>query len=171
MIIYLSIYFLRYIYTGELDLTKQSGEEILELLVSLDELLVEELLEHVQDYLIEKQTTWVQNNYVHVLHSASKLSSCKKLQDYCLESICKDPQPFIASETFPLLDKDILFDLFKCDDFQLEEIVAWNSLIKWGIKQTSELINKNDQSEWTDKDYDDLKSILSDFIPLIKFSK
>ncbi|RGB39001.1 hypothetical protein C1646_690927, partial [Rhizophagus diaphanus] len=39
---------LRYIYTGELDLTKQSGENILELLIASDELLLEELFEFVQ---------------------------------------------------------------------------------------------------------------------------
>ena len=117
------------------------------MLVASDELLIEELFKHVQDYLIEKKSTWIQQNFVPVLQSAFKIPSCKKLQDYCLESICKDPQPFVTSETFSLLDKDILFDLFKCDDFQVEEIVAWDSLIKWGIKQTPELENKNNQNE------------------------
>ncbi|POG77056.1 BTB/POZ protein [Rhizophagus irregularis DAOM 181602=DAOM 197198] len=50
---------LKYIYTGELDLTKQSGENILGLLVASDELLLEELFKHVRDYLIEKQTKWI----------------------------------------------------------------------------------------------------------------
>ena len=139
------------------------------MLVASDELLIEELFKHVQDYLIEKQSTWIQQNFVPVLQSAFKLASCKKLQDYCLESICKNPRQFVTSETFPLLDKDILFDLFKRDDFQVEEIVAWDSLIKWGIKQTPELENKNNQNEWTDKNYEDLKNTLSIFIPLIKF--
>src|SRR2546429_6628360 len=149
----------------------QSGEDILRLLVASDELLIEELFKHVQDYLIEKQSTWIQQNFVPVLQSAFKLASCKKLQDYCLESICKNPRQFVTSETFPLLDKEILFDLFKRDDFQVEEIVAWDSLIKWGIKQTPELENKNNQNEWTDKNYENLKNTLSDFIPLIKFLK
>ena len=44
-------------------------------------------------------------------------------------------------------------------------------MIKWGIKQTPELENKNNQNEWTDKNYEDLKNTLSNFIPLIKFLK
>ena len=72
---------------------------------------------------------------------------------------------------FPSLDKDILFGLFKRDDFQIEEIVAWDSLIKWGINQTHELESKSDRDEWTDQNYEDLKCTLNDFIPLIKFSK
>ena len=38
-----------------------------------------------------------------------------------------------------------------------------------GIKQTPGLDNKNNRDEWTDKNYEDLKNTLSDFIPLIKF--
>ena len=52
---------------------------------------------------------------------------------------------------------------------QIDEIVIWDYLVKWGIKQTPELENKNNRDEWTDKNYDDLKNTLSDFIPLIKF--
>ncbi|GBB83869.1 hypothetical protein RclHR1_10530002 [Rhizophagus clarus] len=50
---------LKYIYTGELDLshlTKQSGENILGLLVASDELLLEELFNYAQDYLIKVRT-------------------------------------------------------------------------------------------------------------------
>ncbi|CAB5367574.1 unnamed protein product [Rhizophagus irregularis] len=43
---------LKYIYTGELELKKYPGEIILGLLVASDELLLGELFEHVQDYLI-----------------------------------------------------------------------------------------------------------------------
>src|ERR1700722_12332233 len=103
-------------YTGEVNLTKQSGVNILELLVASDELLLEELFYHVQDYLIEKQSTWVKQNFVLVLHTVFKLSNCKKLQYCCLESICTDPQPFITSKEFTSLDKDILHVLLKRDD-------------------------------------------------------
>ncbi|CAG8458512.1 7657_t:CDS:2 [Funneliformis mosseae] len=49
----------------ELNLTKRSDEEILGLLIASDELLLEELFKHIQDYLIEKQTSWVQENFVN----------------------------------------------------------------------------------------------------------
>ena len=109
----------------------QSCEDIFELLIASDELLLEELFKYVQDHLIEKHTSWIQQNFVMVLHVVFKLASCKKLQDYCLESICADPQPFIASENFSSLDKDILFDLLKRDDLQVEKIDSWDCLIRW----------------------------------------
>ncbi|GBB84616.1 hypothetical protein RclHR1_01120004 [Rhizophagus clarus] len=161
---------LKYIYTGELDMTKQSGEDILGLLVSSDELLIEELFNHVQDYLIEKQTSWVQKNFVLVLHTVFQLTSCKKLQDYCLETICEDPVPFISSTTFPSLDKDILFGLLKRDDLQIEEIAAWDCLIRWGIEQTPGLGNEHtDRTKWNNENCEALKKTLSQFIPLIRF--
>src|SRR5688572_17565899 len=100
-------------YVGELDVTEQSVEDIFRLLIASDELLLEEPFKYVQDHLIEKHTRWIQQNFVLVLHAVFKLASCKKLQDYCLESICADPRPFFASETFSSLDEDILFGLLK----------------------------------------------------------
>ncbi|GBB98693.1 hypothetical protein RclHR1_00330020 [Rhizophagus clarus] len=162
---------LKYIYTGEVDLTKAPGENILGLLVASDELLLEELLSHVQGYLIENQSTWIEKNFVLVLHTVFKLASCKKLQDHCLESICDDPQPFITSKDFPSLDKDILYGLLKRDDLNIEEIVAWDYLIKWGIQQTPGLGSRNNnRTKWNNKNYEALKKTLNKFIPLIRFT-
>ncbi|RIA94562.1 BTB/POZ protein [Glomus cerebriforme] len=44
---------LKYIYTSKVDLTKQTGENILGLLVASDELLLRKLFEYVQDHLIK----------------------------------------------------------------------------------------------------------------------
>ncbi|CAG8766796.1 24982_t:CDS:2 [Gigaspora margarita] len=97
-------------YTGVVSLEKQSGRDMLSLMVAADELLLEELVIYVQDYLVTDQCSWVQQNFVQVLHTVFRLSNCKKLQDFCLESICEDPQPFFISSDFNELDKEILFD-------------------------------------------------------------
>ncbi|RGB24674.1 hypothetical protein C1646_676195 [Rhizophagus diaphanus] len=163
---------LKYIYTGELDLTNHLGENILGLLVASDELFLEELFIHVQEYLIEEQAPWVQKNFVQVLTKVSKLKNCEKLQDYCLVSICADPQPFIISKKFPSLDKDILYGLLKRDDFSVEEGIIWDCLIKWGIKQTPGLGNVNgDRTKWSNLNYQALKKTLNPFIPLIRFAE
>src|SRR5207248_2261605 len=99
----------RYMYTEEVDLTEQSGANALELLVASNELLLEDLTKHVQDHLIENQMTWIRQNFVHVLHTIFDLSSCKKLKDHCIESICANPQPLITSKESLTLDKDILY--------------------------------------------------------------
>jgi hypothetical protein len=148
-------------------LTNQLGEDIIGLLVASDELLLEELFDHVQDYLIKEHNGWVYENFVLVLHAVFNLDNCKRLRDYCLESICENPLQFFISETFPSINKEILFGLLKRDDLQIEEVIVWDYLIKWGIEQTSGL--GSNRAEWNRKNYRALKTTLKKFIPLIRF--
>jgi len=78
-------------------LKEQTGSDILDLLLASDELLLDESIIFIQKYLIEKQPEWLQENFVKVLHMVFQLESCKQLQDYCLEFICFDPEPFFNS--------------------------------------------------------------------------
>ncbi|CAG8665251.1 10596_t:CDS:2 [Funneliformis mosseae] len=161
---------LKFLYTGEVNLVDQSGEDIFGLLIASDELLLDELFKYVQDHLFEKHTSWMHSNFVLVLHFVFKLASCKKLQDYCLQSICTDPQPFINSKSFSSLDKDVLLGLLKRDDFQVEEIVIWNCLINWVIEQTPGLGSKNcNRTKWNQENFEELKKTLEQFISLIRF--
>ncbi|POG58731.1 hypothetical protein GLOIN_2v1488371 [Rhizophagus irregularis DAOM 181602=DAOM 197198] len=122
----------RYIYTGEADLCKKSGEDIFGVLITSAEFLLEKLF-----------------NY-----------------DYCMECMSEDSQLF-TSKNFPSLEEDILYNLLKRDDLQIEEIVAWDFLINWGIEQISGL--GSDRTEWSEDDYEALKGTISQFIPLIRF--
>jgi hypothetical protein len=124
-------------------LTEQSSEDILELLIASDELLIDELFDYVQDYLIEKQIEWILKKFSLVLHISFKLSNCKKLQEYCLKIICEDTHSFITSNEFLSLDKDILYKVLERDDLQIKEVVVWDHLIKWGIEQIPGLGNEN----------------------------
>ncbi|GES87602.1 hypothetical protein GLOIN_2v1504619 [Rhizophagus clarus] len=47
-------------------------QDVFELLFASDELLLEELLSHVQDYLIGEQNTWIDGNFVSILHAVFK---------------------------------------------------------------------------------------------------
>ncbi|GBC01614.1 hypothetical protein RclHR1_04260014 [Rhizophagus clarus] len=158
---------LKYFYTGEIDFTKQSDVDILGFLVATDELLLEELFEHVQDYLINEKTSWIDENLVLVLHAVFKLDNCKKLHDYCLDSICEDPLQFFTSDDFPSINKEIFLGLLKRDDLQIKEIAIWEYLIKWGIEQTPDL--RNNKAEWNNESHEVLKKTLDQFIPLIRF--
>ncbi|RGB26125.1 hypothetical protein C1646_770816 [Rhizophagus diaphanus] len=162
---------IRYMYTGILDLKEKDISDVLNLLVASDELLIDELVTFIQNYLIENQIEWLINNYVKVLHTIFKLESCKHLLDYCLESICNDQESFFNSPEFPTLEKNILLELIKRDDLQIDEIELWNNIIKWGIAQTSELNNKNitDLDKWNKEDFLSLKNTLDPFISHIRF--
>ncbi|GBC38177.2 uncharacterized protein OCT59_005928 [Rhizophagus irregularis] len=161
---------IRYIYTGELDLIEQPGEDILKLLIASDELLLEELVEYLRNYLIEYQRNWVQKNLVLVLNTACKLTSCMILQDYCFEIICLNSELLITSDNFLSLDKHIFYDLLERENLLIKEIVAWDHLIRWGIEQTPGLESENsDRNKWNKGDYEALYETLYQFIPLIRF--
>jgi hypothetical protein len=135
------------------------GEDIFRLLVASDELLLEELFEPVQDYLVKNHTTWVQENFDLIFHTVFELSDCDILQDFCLEFICANPQPFFISKNFLSLDKDILYYLLERDYLQIDEIDVWDCLIKWGIEQTPGL-GSIDRTKWNNEDYESLKETL-----------
>ncbi|KAF0473781.1 serine-enriched protein [Gigaspora margarita] len=89
------ILILRYIYTGTLDLTDQPGFNILALLVAVDELLLDQLINHIQEHFIDKEYNWLKENFVMALPTISKLQSCKRIQDYIMKTI----EPPINSES------------------------------------------------------------------------
>ncbi|CAJ0848579.1 2220_t:CDS:2, partial [Entrophospora sp. SA101] len=132
------------------DVTTWNGSDILRVLVASDELLLDELIlvasdellldelyEFIEDHLIKNQSNWIKENYVEVLHTIYLLPKCVKLKEYCLNSICESPKPFFASTSFPTIEKNILHDLLKRDDLNMEETGIWTSLIEWGIYQTN----------------------------------
>ncbi|RGB31950.1 BTB/POZ protein [Rhizophagus diaphanus] len=153
---------LRYIYVGKLDLTEQSGEDIFELLITSDELLIDELFNYVQGYLIEKQIDWVLKNFYLVLHIAFKIVNCKKIQDYCLEIICENTQAFITSNEFLSLDKDILYKILERDNLPIKETPGLENEKCNVTVSVNEKCNRNE-------DYEALKELLHQFIPLIRF--
>uniref|UniRef100_U9UI17 Btb/poz domain-containing protein 19-like n=1 Tax=Rhizophagus irregularis (strain DAOM 181602 / DAOM 197198 / MUCL 43194) TaxID=747089 RepID=U9UI17_RHIID len=161
---------LKYIYTGELDLENHLDKDIFELLITSDELLLEELFEPVQEYLIKNHTTWIQENFDHIFHTVFELLVCEILQDFCLNIICAKPQLLFNSKNFLSLDEDILHYLLERNDLQINEIDVWDCLIKWGIEQTPSLGSmNNDRTKWNNEDYNALKKTLEQFIPLIRF--
>jgi hypothetical protein len=83
------------------------------LLVASDELLLIELFEHVQYYLIENYKTWIQENFVFVFHTVFKIASFDILQKFCLKSICTNPRLFFTSKDFLSLDENIFYRLLE----------------------------------------------------------
>jgi len=61
---------------GELDLNNQSTENIFGLLVTSNELDLEELFQYVQNLLIKKETNWIQQNFVLIMRTIFNLTNC-----------------------------------------------------------------------------------------------
>jgi hypothetical protein len=97
-------------------LTEQSGEDMIELLTASDELLIEELFDYVQSYLVEKQAEWIQNNFSFILHIAFKLTNCKKLLEYVQDYLIENQTEWIQKNFFFVLD--MAFKLIYCKKLQ-----------------------------------------------------
>ncbi|CAJ0885523.1 370_t:CDS:2, partial [Entrophospora sp. SA101] len=64
-----------------------------------------------------------------------------------------------------------MVSLLKRDDVGLHEIIIWINLLNWGIKNTPELVEleENTSREWTEKDFEKLKEKLKNCIEWIRF--
>jgi hypothetical protein len=150
-------------------LAEQLSEDIIRLIIASDELLLEELVKFLQEYLIEKRQDWVHKNLFFVLDTLYNLTNCKILQDHCFKTICLDPE--LLTTNFLKLDKDIIYKVLEREDLLIKEIVAWDHLIKWGIEQTLGLGSENcGKNKWNNEDYEALKETLDELIPLIRFA-
>ncbi|KAF0447971.1 BTB-domain-containing protein [Gigaspora margarita] len=78
---------LRYTYTGALDLTNQTGCDLIALLVAAEELIIAQLIYYVQKYIIDNESSWLLTNLVNVLHTVFKLQSCNIIQDFIMDII------------------------------------------------------------------------------------
>jgi len=93
--------------------------------------------------------------------------SLSNLQEFCLETICFEPELFFNSEKFINLPADLLEVVLKRDDLNLIEIEVWENLIKWGLAQG--LTIDQDVSKWNQENFDNFQKMIHKFIPLIRF--
>ncbi|GBB93250.1 hypothetical protein RclHR1_02140003 [Rhizophagus clarus] len=161
---------LRFIYCGKIDLTKFQGSELLDLLIAVDELSIQSLISCIQEYLINNQYKFLQEDPIEILETVYHVYQCDTfagLWDSFLEAICDKPEILFNSDKLIEVKASILELLLKRDDLLLDEIVIWNNLIKWGFAQHPSV--KQDDLKWDKEEIKIIKSTLCRFIPLIRF--
>lgn len=156
----------RYIYTGTIQLSQYAASDILDLIVTANELCLPTLISCVQDHLIKNESTWLHQNLVKTLHIAFQSNNddddyynyshhndfqnssfsqndstiiqnpFQKLWDYILKIICNSPKILFESNDFVNLKESVLIYLLKLNSLEIEEIKIWEYLIKWGIANT-----------------------------------
>ncbi|RIA90658.1 hypothetical protein C1645_805629 [Glomus cerebriforme] len=167
---------LEYIYTGVLDLSTITSQGLFDMLIGINILKLDELSYHLQDYLIFKHSTWIQKNYVQILSKIfEKKDDYAKLLFHCMEEICESPKLLFSLKDFITLDKDIFYTILDQETLQCDEIIVWESLIKWSIAQSPTINYKNDSqdifdtSNWSNDEFEILKNIIEKFLPCVHF--
>ncbi|GES99164.1 BTB/POZ protein [Rhizophagus clarus] len=157
---------LRFIYCGNIELKNLQGPDVLKLLIAVDELNIHSLVSHIQEFLIDHQTEFLQQNPTGILETVYQHETFTDLWNYCLEEICKEPKVLFSSEEYTNLKAPLLELLLKRDDLNMDEIEIWENLLKWCFTQHN---MENDPSKWNKEDITKIERALFRFIPLIRF--
>jgi hypothetical protein len=136
-------------------------------LLAIDELNFHTLIPRVQEYLIEHQDEFLQQNPIEILEKVYQHESFTDLWNYCLETICVDPNILFESVNFTSLKAPLLKLLLKRNDLDIDEIVIWDKLLKWGIAQNPSV--SQDTTKWSKEDITIMERTLHGFVPLIRF--
>ncbi|CAG8480148.1 6307_t:CDS:2 [Cetraspora pellucida] len=142
--------------------------KIIDLLCAADELILPEMISYVEEKFILKHSKWLYENFDKILHTAFKHDLWKKLQEFCLDYICPDPDIVFRSSSFLQSDELILENLLQRDDLIMKEITIWDFLVQWGCGQAPSL--GDNVTEWSDENFLILKERLHKCIPHIRLS-
>ncbi|RIA80317.1 hypothetical protein C1645_810495 [Glomus cerebriforme] len=157
---------IKYLITGQVNVSNKSGIEILNIIIASDDLELNKLVKLAQDFFIEHRK-FLQNDPIEILQLIYYNKSLKNIQKFCLETICFEPEILFDSDKFVNLPAPLLEIILKRNDLNLEEIVIWENLIKWGLTQEKTL--NDDVSKWNQENFIIFERILHKFILLIRF--
>jgi hypothetical protein len=142
------------------------GPDVLKLLIAVDELNIQPLISHIQEYLTEHQTEFLNKNPTGILETIYQHETFTDLWNFFLEKVCEKPRILFNSDKFINLKAPLLELLLKRDDLNVDEIEIWENLLKWCfVKQNV----KNDPTKWSKEDIANIEESLRRFIPLIRF--
>ena len=108
------------------------GPDVLKLLIAVDELNIQSLISHVQEFLVEHKTEFLHQNPTGILETVYQHEAFTDLWNFCLEKICEILFDF---DNFINLKAPLLEVLLKRDDLNVDEIEIWESLLKWCFAQ------------------------------------
>jgi hypothetical protein len=136
-------------------------------LIASNELNLQELIIHLQLFLIENRKDWMEQNFGLIYKTSFENNYFSNLRNFCTEFISKKPDKIFNSIDFISISENWLISLIQHDNFQMDDIQVWEHVLKWGITQNPEL--PLDPSNYSKNDFNTLKNTLQQFIPLIKF--
>ncbi|RHZ65599.1 hypothetical protein Glove_313g22 [Diversispora epigaea] len=159
---------IKYIYGGLISLEKLENSTIFDLLIASNELELDELVEHLQTYLVNNcGVSWLRLKFDQIYQISYQVKNLEIIRDFYNDIIAKHPNTIFESENFYSLPEDALISILKQDDLRLEEGKIWEFVIKWG-KAKSPMLPTN-LNEWTSDNFLTLKETLKGCLPHIRY--
>ncbi|KAG9288256.1 hypothetical protein G9A89_021287 [Geosiphon pyriformis] len=159
----------RYIYNGEISLDKHGVPTILELLVIADELILENFIDPLEDYLIEHHAKELEENFATLQKTSFMHDSFKKLQKFCTEIAANNPAIVFNSQDFTSLSENALSSILTQDEINIEESEIWEKIVEWGVAKLDNYIQTKNVLYWTDENFNAFKESIERLLPLIRF--
>ena len=112
------IYFRRYIYGGTISLEEYDTFNIVKILKAANELSLQELVNHLQSFLIQIKPNWLEQNFSLVYQTSFGHDSFLKLQEFCNDVVTNDPDKIFKSADFNLISEKSLVSIIKNDNLK-----------------------------------------------------
>ncbi|KAG9305339.1 hypothetical protein G9A89_007834 [Geosiphon pyriformis] len=147
---------LKYIYNGEIFLDEHGVPAILELLMTADELILENFFDPIEDYLIEYHAKELEKIFVIFYRNSAEIAA-------------KTPPIVFNSQDFISLSENTLFSILNWDDLNIEESEIWEKIVEWGVAKLESNIQMKKVLYWTDENFNAFKESIERLLPLIRF--
>ncbi len=136
-------------------------------MVAASELSLQELVIHIQSFLIKNEANWIEKNFNLIYQTSFEHDSFSELQKFCTDLISKEPEKIFRLVDFVSIPEKSLISLIQNDNLPISDVQVWEHVLKWGIAQNSEL--PSDLSNYSKNDFNILKITLQQCIPFIRF--
>ncbi|CAG8738279.1 30609_t:CDS:2 [Gigaspora margarita] len=159
---------LNYIYSGTINLNYTPLRSIyFEILIASSDLKLTELIDHIQTHLLTNDIDWIHANLLKLLYLTFTHTSYSRLSKFCQNIFNKQCTQIFNSSEFLNLEEQFLINIIERNDLQIDEIVIWETVIRWGIGKLPSL--SEDVKEWTNKDFIKLRKVVKNLLPHIRF--
>ena len=132
--------------------------DIIKFLVNASELSLQELIVHLQSFLIANEANWMEENFNLIYQMSFENDSFLELQKYCTDIISKNPDKIFRSLNFSSIPENLLISLIQNDNLQASEVQVWEHVLRWGLAQNPEL--PYDITSFSKKNFKALKKIV-----------
>ncbi len=136
-------------------------------MIAANELLLQELVDYLQTYLIESKADWMEQHFELIHQTSFQSNNLLELQRFCTNLMASFPEKVFKSFDFTSLPEKSLISLIKKEYLQMKEVEIWDYVLKWGLAQNPTLIP--DPATWTDDDFKTMEITLQHCLPLIRF--
>ncbi|CAG8498553.1 17892_t:CDS:2 [Cetraspora pellucida] len=157
-----------YILNGTINLNETLLRSIyFEMLIASSDLNLTDLIDHLQAHLLTNDTEWIHTNLLKLLYLTFTHPLYSTLSKYCQNTFNTQFTQIFSSPEFLNLDEQFLINIIERKDLQIDEIVIWEAVIRWGIGKLPSL--SEDVKEWTNKDFIKLRKVVKNLLPHIRF--